>query len=76
MNSLFVAFLSLVAPSFLTRAALQAEILALCDQLTVLEKNAPPRLRLQRSDRLLWVLLSPWVASKCPRGLPEDTYSE
>jgi hypothetical protein len=29
MSSLFVAFLSLVASSFLTRAALQAEILAL-----------------------------------------------
>jgi hypothetical protein len=60
MSSLFVAFLSLVASSFLTRAALQAEILALRHQLTVLQKNAPPRLRLQRSDRLLWVLLSQW----------------
>ena len=60
MSSLFVAFLSLVASSFLTRAALQAEILALRHQLTVLQKNAPPRLRLQRSDRLLWVLLSRW----------------
>src|SRR6202162_1187998 len=60
MSSLFVAFLSLVASSFLTRAALQAEILALRHQLTVLQKNAPPRSRLQRSDRLLWVLLSRW----------------
>jgi hypothetical protein len=60
MSSLFVAFLSLVASSFLTRAALQAEILALRHQLTVLQKNAPARLRLQRSDRLLWVLLSRW----------------
>src|ERR1700719_597290 len=60
MSSLFVAFLSLVASSFLTRAALQAEILALRHQLTVLQKNAPPRLRLQRSDRLLWVLLLRW----------------
>src|SRR5260370_28057486 len=34
--------------------------LALRHQLTVLQKNAPPRLRLQRSDRLLWVLLSRW----------------
>src|SRR5260370_9335033 len=58
MSSLFVAFLSLVASSFLTRAALQAELLALRHQLPVLQKNAPPRLRLQRSDRLLWVLLS------------------
>jgi putative transposase len=54
MNSLFVAFFSLVASTFRTRAALQAEILALRHQLTVLQKNAPPRLRLQRSDRFLW----------------------
>jgi len=60
MSSLFVAFFSLVASSFRTRAALQVEILALRHQLTVLQKNAPPRLRLQRSDRLLWVLLSRW----------------
>ena len=58
MSSLFVVFLSLVASSFLTRSALQAEILALRHQLTVLQKNAPPRLRLPLSDRLLWVLLS------------------
>src|ERR1700719_3100799 len=58
MSSVFVAFFSLVASSFRTRAALQAEILALRHQLTVLQKNAPPRLRLQRSDRFLWVLLS------------------
>ncbi|MGA8507800.1 MAG: hypothetical protein WB762_19510 [Candidatus Sulfotelmatobacter sp.] len=55
MSSLFVAFFSLVASSFRNRAALQTEILALRHQLTVLEKNAPLRLRLQRSDRLLWV---------------------
>jgi putative transposase len=60
MSSLFVAFFSLVASSFRTRVALQAEILALRHQLTVLQKNAPRRLRLQRSDRLLWVLLSRW----------------
>jgi putative transposase len=49
-----------VASSFRTRAALQAEILALRHQLAVFQKNAPPRLRLQRSDRLLWILLSRW----------------
>src|SRR3984885_10147397 len=54
MSSVFVAFFSLVASSFRTRAALQAEILAFRHQLTVLQKNAPPRLRFQRSDRLLW----------------------
>jgi putative transposase len=60
MSSLFVALFSLVASSFRTRAALQAEILALRHQLTVLQKNAPPRLRLQRSDRFLWIVLSRW----------------
>jgi putative transposase len=60
MSSLFVALFALVASSFRTRTALQAEILALRHQLAVIQKNAPPRLRLQRSDRLLWVLLSRW----------------
>jgi putative transposase len=60
MSALFVALLALVASSFRTRAALQVEILALRHQLAVFQKNAPPRLRFQRSDRLLWVLLSRW----------------
>ncbi len=58
MSSLFVALFALVASSFRTRAALQAEILALRHQLAVLQKNAPRRLRLHRCDRLLWVVLS------------------
>ena len=58
MNSVLVALFALFASSFRVRAALQAEILALRHQLAVLHKNAPPRLRLQRSDRWLWVLLS------------------
>jgi transposase InsO family protein len=60
MSSLFVALFALVASSFRTRAALQAEILALRHQLAVFQKNGPRRLRFQRSDRLLWVLLSRW----------------
>ena len=52
MSSLFVALLVLVASSFRTRAALQAEILALRHQLAVFQKNAPRRLRLRRCDRL------------------------
>ena len=60
MSSLFVALFALVASSFRTRAALQAEILALRHQLAVFQKNASPRLRLQPSDRLLWILLSRW----------------
>jgi putative transposase len=42
------------------RAAPQAEILALRHQLTVLQKNARPRLRLHRSDWFLLVSLSRW----------------
>ena len=60
MSSLFVALFAFFASSFRTRTALQAEILALRHQLAVFQKNAPLRLRLQRSDRLLWVLLSRW----------------
>ena len=58
MSSVLVGFFALLASSFRTRAALQAEILALRHQLAVLHKNSPRRLRFQRSDRLLWVLLS------------------
>jgi putative transposase len=58
MSSLFVALFALVASCFGTRAALQVEILALRHQLAVFQKNAPRRLRLHRTDRLLWVLLS------------------
>ena len=58
MISALVALFALMASSFRTRAALQTEILALRHQLAVLQANAPRRLRLRRSDRLLWVLLS------------------
>ena len=58
MNSVLVALFALFASSFRARATLQAEILALRHQLAVLHKHAPPRRRLQRSDRWLWVLLS------------------
>jgi hypothetical protein len=57
MNSLFVALFALLASSFRTRAALQAEILALRHQLAVFQKNSPRRLRLHCCDRLLWVVL-------------------
>jgi hypothetical protein len=57
-NSLFIALLGLIASSFRTRAALQTEILALRHQLAVLQADAPRHLPLQRSDRVLWVLLS------------------
>ncbi len=57
MSSLFVALFTLLASSFRTRAALQAEILALRHQLAVFQKNAPRRLRLHRCDRLFRVVL-------------------
>ena len=57
MSSLFVALFALLASSFRTRAALQAEILALRHQLAVFQKNVPRGLRLHRCDRLLWVVL-------------------
>jgi len=43
MSSLLVALFALVASSFRTHAALQAEILALRHQLAVFQKNAPGR---------------------------------
>ena len=57
-NSFLIALFSLIASSFRTRAVLQAEILALRHQLAVLQASAPRQLRLKRSDRVLWVLLS------------------
>ena len=59
MSSLFVALFALLASSFRTRTALQAEILALRHQLAVFQKNAPRRLRLRRCDRLLWGYVVP-----------------
>jgi len=75
MSSLFVALFTLVACSFRTRAALQAEILALRHQLAVFQKNAPRPLRLHRCDRLLWVVLyrfwSGW--RRCLQMVQPDT---
>ena len=58
MNSLLVALFALITSVFRTRTALQTEVFVLRHQLAVLHANAPRRLRLKRSDRLLWVLLS------------------
>jgi hypothetical protein len=69
MSSLFVVFFTLLASTFRTRAALQAEILALRYQLAVFQKNAPRRLRPHGCDRLLWVvlpILSGW--RRCLQG--------
>jgi putative transposase len=52
-------FFSLIREGFRTRAALQAEILALRHQLLVLQRSSwGHRLRLGRTHRLLWVWLS------------------
>ena len=58
MSPFFIALLALVASTFRTRAALQAEIVALRHQIAVLQQSAPRRLRLRQSDRLLWICLS------------------
>ena len=75
MSSLFVALFALVASSFRTRAALQAEILALRHQLTVFQQNAPRRLRLRRCDRLLWVVLCRFWSGwrRCLQMVQPDT---
>jgi len=59
MSSLFVALFALVTASFRTRAALQAEILALRHQLVVFQKNAPlapPPLRPVRMGAVVPIL--------------------
>ena len=58
MSPVFVAIFALFASTFRTRASQQAEIVALRHQIAVLQRNAPRRLRLKQSDRLLWILLS------------------
>src|SRR6266576_696135 len=59
MFTLFGSLLSSVPACFRTRAALQAEILALRHQLLVLQRSSRGhKLRLSSADRALWVWLS------------------
>jgi putative transposase len=59
MFTLFVSLLFAVPTCFRTRAALQAEILALRHQLLVMQRsNRAHKLRLSSADRALWVWLS------------------
>jgi putative transposase len=59
MFTLFVSLLFSVPACFRTRAALQAEILALRHQLLVLQRSSRGhKLRLSSADRALWVWLS------------------
>src|SRR4029450_12312822 len=51
MSPVFIALFTLVASTFQTRAALQAELAALRHQIAVLQRSAPSRLRLKQSDR-------------------------
>src|SRR5712691_8381820 len=59
MVTLYVSLLFSMPACFRTRAALQAEILALRHQLLVLQRsNKSYRVRLRATDRLLWGWLS------------------
>ena len=59
MFTLFVSLLFSVPTCFRTRAALQAEILALRHQLLVLQRaSRGHKLRLSSADRVFWVWLS------------------
>jgi hypothetical protein len=59
-DAVFVAFLLTLKSCAQSGAALQLEVLALRHQVQVLERSRPPRLRLTRADRLLWV----WSATQ------------
>ena len=58
MLAFFVAVVAALRSTTRSRLELAAEILALRHQLAVLRQRAPKRLRLGRTDRLVWVLLS------------------
>src|SRR5579864_2499851 len=58
MSPSLVALVAAIRCSLRTRAELEAEIFALRHQLAVLQQAAPKRLRLSRTDRLVWVLIS------------------
>jgi putative transposase len=56
--SVLLSFLLTLRTWARSRAALQLEILALRHQLQLLQRSRPPRLRLAKTDRWLWGLLS------------------
>ena len=58
MTALFVALMASLRATIRSRLELAAEILALRDQRTVLQRTNPKRPRLRPIDRLLWMLLS------------------
>src|ERR1700686_5559065 len=58
MMSVLVSLLQTLRTWARSRAALQLELLALRQQLNVLQRSRPRRLQLARADRWLWVVLS------------------
>src|SRR4029450_12227083 len=59
MSPVIIALFTLVASTFQTRAALQAEVAALRHQIAVLQRSAPRRCASSNeSDRFLWILWS------------------
>jgi hypothetical protein len=57
MVTILLAFVSIVAFRFRSRAALELKPIALQYQLAVLHRQRPGRPHLSPLDRLLWVLL-------------------
>ena len=58
MMSVLLSLLRTLRTLAHSRSALQLELLALRHQLEVLQRTRPRRLRLARTDRWLWVVLS------------------
>jgi len=58
MQSVLVSFLLTLRTAARSRAELQLEVLALRHQLQVLQRTRPRRVRLAKTDRWLWVVLS------------------
>ena len=58
MNNVLLSLISTLCFSFKSRAALQAEILALQHQIAVLQQASNKRARLPPMDRIFWVWLS------------------
>lgn len=56
--SVFLSVLLTLRSCARSRAVLHLEVLALRNQLLVLNRSRPQRLRLAQADRLLWVWLS------------------
>src|SRR5215467_9113665 len=56
--NLILMLLNSLLTALRSQAVMQAEIIALRHQLTVLQRNQPKRLALNRADRFLWVWLS------------------